>query len=58
MSTYQELAKILGVDRTIYGVQIVDQQEPGKLELFGSVRDMAGCVAAKILNFTGMIRSI
>jgi thioesterase domain-containing protein len=50
VSRYLELAKILGADRPVYGIQIADQAQTGKLEAFASLREMAASIAGKLLT--------
>jgi thioesterase domain-containing protein len=44
VSGYSELAKVLGGDRPVYGIQIADQAQA-----FASMQEMAASIAAKLL---------
>jgi thioesterase domain-containing protein len=50
VSEYIELAKILGGDRPVYGIQIADQAQTEKLGAFASLREMAASIVAKLLT--------
>jgi phthiocerol/phenolphthiocerol synthesis type-I polyketide synthase D len=50
VSRYLELAKILGRDRRVYGIHIVDQAQTGKLGAYASLRGMAASVTAELLT--------
>ena len=49
VSSYIGLAKMLGGYRPVYGIQIADQAQTGKLETFASLKEMAASMAAKLL---------
>ena len=49
VSIYTELAKMLGGYRPVYGIQIADQAQTGKLGTFASLEEMAASMAAKLL---------
>ncbi len=49
VSSYTELAKMLGGYRPVYGIQIADQAQTGKLGTFASLEEMAASMAAKLL---------
>jgi len=49
VSCYTELAKMLGGYRPVYGIQIADQAQTGKLGTFASLEEMAASMAAKLL---------
>jgi thioesterase domain-containing protein len=49
VTRYLELAKIIGADRPVYGIQIADRAQTGKLAAFASLRELAACMAAKLL---------
>ena len=49
VSSYRELAKILGADRPVYGIRAADRAQTGKFEAFESVQAMAASIATKLM---------
>jgi len=50
VSEYIQLAKILEGDRPVYGIQIADQAQTGKLDAVRSLREMAASIVTKLLT--------
>lgn len=49
VTRYLELAKIIGADRPVYGIQIADRAQTGQSATFASLRELAVSMAAKLL---------
>src|SRR5262245_20806356 len=46
VSNYDELAKILGADRSVFGIRVVERDQPGALTEFKSLQGIAAFIAA------------
>ena len=49
VTSYSELAKILGADRPVYGIRIAGREHTQKFEAFASLQEMAASMAVKLL---------
>jgi thioesterase domain-containing protein len=49
ISSYVELAKILGADRPVYGIRLAKRAQTGTFEAFESVQAMAASIATKLM---------
>ena len=50
INNYFELAKALGPDHSIYGIQLADREQSGKFRLFSSIKEMASSITTELLR--------